>query len=104
MAEKGEVVIGEEKGLLVCRPDRFIRPWFSVPEGCYALVTRFGQDTMLLWWALLLHARLLFVGQPAGDVGSCCLACPLLAAPPATRRSSDLLIFEDQQASDFVVY
>jgi len=42
----GEVakLFGEEKGLLVCRPGRFIRPWFSVPEGCYALVTRFGQD------------------------------------------------------------
>ena len=42
----GEVtrLFGEEKGLLVCRPGRFIRPWFTVPEGCYALVARFGND------------------------------------------------------------
>ena len=42
----GEVskLFGEETGLLVCRPGRFFRPWFSVPEGCYALVTKFGQD------------------------------------------------------------
>ena len=37
-------LFGREKGLLVCRPRRFIRPWFAVPEGCYALVTQFGQD------------------------------------------------------------
>lgn len=37
-------LFGEEKGLLVCRPARFLwTPWFSIPEGCYALVERFGQ-------------------------------------------------------------
>jgi len=37
-------LFGEDKGLLVCRPGRYTRPWFSVPDGCYALVTRFGKD------------------------------------------------------------
>lgn len=37
-------LFGSEKGLLVARPGRFIRPWFSIPEGCYAIVTRFGKD------------------------------------------------------------
>ena len=37
-------LFGHEKGLLVARPARFFRPWFGVPEGCYALVTKFGQD------------------------------------------------------------
>jgi hypothetical protein len=37
-------LFGRDKGLLVVRPARFVRPWFSVPEGCYALVTRFGKD------------------------------------------------------------
>ena len=37
-------LFGREKGLLVLRPGRFLRPWFSVPEGCYALVTQFGKD------------------------------------------------------------
>jgi len=37
-------LFGREKGLLVARPGRYFRPWFSVPEGCYALVTRFGKD------------------------------------------------------------
>ena len=45
------------------------------------LVTRFREDTMIIWWALLLRLRLLFCGQPAGDVGNCCLAAPLLVAP-----------------------
>ena len=47
----GEVtkLFGEEKGLLVCRPGRFIRPWFSVPEGCYALATR--------WFRPFRHSR-----------------------------------------------
>jgi len=35
---------GNEKGLLVVRPGRSIMPFFSVPEGAYALVTRFGKD------------------------------------------------------------
>ena len=26
------------------RPGRALRPWFCVPDGCYALVTRFGKD------------------------------------------------------------
>lgn len=38
-------LFGEEKGLLVCRPSRYIRPWFSIPEGCYAIVARFGKET-----------------------------------------------------------
>ena len=37
-------LFGHEKGLLVARPARLFRPWFGVPEGCYALVTKFGQD------------------------------------------------------------
>merc|ERR1719443_439855 len=37
-------LFGREKGLLVARPGRYLRPWFAVPEGCYALVTRFGKD------------------------------------------------------------
>ena len=37
-------LFGSDKGLLVCRPTRYTRPWFSVPDGCYALVTRFGKD------------------------------------------------------------
>ena len=45
------------------------------------LVQRFREDTMLIWWALLLQLRVLFSGQPAGAVGACCLAAPLLAAP-----------------------
>ena len=36
---------------------------------------------MIIWMALLLRLRLLFCGQPAGDVGNCCLAAPLLVAP-----------------------
>ena len=45
------------------------------------LAQRFREDTMLLWWSLLLQLRLLFCGQPAHDVGNCCLAAPLLVAP-----------------------
>lgn len=45
------------------------------------LVRQFREDTMLLWWAVLLQQRLLFTGQPASAVGACCLAAPLLAAP-----------------------
>lgn len=37
-------LFGRCKGLLVVRPGRAIRPWFAVPEGSYALVTRFGKD------------------------------------------------------------
>ncbi|CAM9937642.1 unnamed protein product [Ascophyllum nodosum] len=36
---------GEEKGLLVCRPGRSdCKPWFTIPQGCYALVTKHGAD------------------------------------------------------------
>jgi len=35
---------GRDKGLLVARPGRFLRPWFSIPEGFYALVTRWNKD------------------------------------------------------------
>ncbi|CAM9132644.1 unnamed protein product [Ectocarpus sp. 12 AP-2014] len=35
---------GEEKGLLICRPDRSCAPFFTIPEGCYALVTDAGAD------------------------------------------------------------
>jgi hypothetical protein len=55
---------------------------FALERGSLlSLVQRFREDTMLLWWALLLQLRLLFCGQPAGPVGACCLAVPLLAAP-----------------------
>jgi len=37
-------LFGSEKGLLVCRPGRGFAPWLSIPDGCYALVTRFGKD------------------------------------------------------------
>jgi hypothetical protein len=37
-------LFGESKGVLVCSPGRPLRPWFTVPDGCYALVTRFGKD------------------------------------------------------------
>jgi len=37
-------LFGEDKGLLVIRPGRLLRPYFTIPEGGYALVTRFGQD------------------------------------------------------------
>ena len=37
-------LFGREKGLLSVRPGRYLRPWFAVPEGCYALITRFGKD------------------------------------------------------------
>lgn len=37
-------LFGEDKGLLVCRPTRLLRPYYSVPDGAYALVTRFGKD------------------------------------------------------------
>eukprot|EP00761_Pharyngomonas_kirbyi_P011396 gb/GECH01011421.1/.p1 GENE.gb/GECH01011421.1/~~gb/GECH01011421.1/.p1 ORF type:complete len:851 (+),score=162.09 gb/GECH01011421.1/:1-2553(+) len=45
------------------------------------LVLRFQEDTMILWYALLLQRKILFVGSPAKDVGNCCLACPLLVHP-----------------------
>ncbi|CAM9371140.1 unnamed protein product [Ectocarpus fasciculatus] len=35
---------GEEKGLLICRPNRSCAPFFTIPEGCYALVTDAGAD------------------------------------------------------------
>eukprot|EP00752_Nemacystus_decipiens_P018774 g16832.t1 len=35
---------GEAKGLLICRPDRSCAPFFTIPEGCYALVTDAGAD------------------------------------------------------------
>ena len=37
-------LFGSEKGLLVVRPGRGLAPWFCVPDGCYALVQRFGKD------------------------------------------------------------
>lgn len=37
-------LFGQSKGVLVCAPGRPLRPWFTVPDGCYALVTRFGKD------------------------------------------------------------
>eukprot|EP01128_Nolandella_sp_AFSM9_P004007 TRINITY_DN1762_c0_g1_i1.p1 TRINITY_DN1762_c0_g1~~TRINITY_DN1762_c0_g1_i1.p1 ORF type:complete len:1390 (+),score=319.09 TRINITY_DN1762_c0_g1_i1:386-4555(+) len=45
------------------------------------LLERFGVDVMYLWYAILLEQRILFSGQPAGEVGECCLAAPLLVAP-----------------------
>ncbi|CAM9831519.1 unnamed protein product, partial [Hapterophycus canaliculatus] len=35
---------GEAKGLLICRPERSCAPFFTIPEGCYALVTDAGAD------------------------------------------------------------
>jgi len=37
-------LFGEDKGLLEIRPGRPTRPYFTIPEGGFALVTRFGQD------------------------------------------------------------
>ena len=37
-------LFGASKGVIVCAPGRPLRPWFTVPDGCYALVTRFGKD------------------------------------------------------------
>lgn len=75
------------------------------------LLTRFGVDVMYLWYAILLEyvflkpksllclsfpvmdtirhristshvrQRILFSGQPAGEVGECCLVAPLLVSP-----------------------
>lgn len=39
-----DTLFGSDKGLLVCRPGRPLRPYFSIPDGCYALVTKFGKD------------------------------------------------------------
>jgi len=46
IGDAGDAVelFGANKGLLVCRPGRSVRPYFSVPDGCFALVTRFGKD------------------------------------------------------------
>jgi len=37
-------LFGEHKGLLVCRPGRACKPWITIPEGCYALVTEFAKN------------------------------------------------------------
>ena len=46
ISEPGDAVelFGVSKGVIVCAPGRPLRPWFTVPDGCYALVTRFGKD------------------------------------------------------------
>lgn len=36
-------VFGSEPDVLMLQPARFFRPWFCVPDGCYALVTEFGK-------------------------------------------------------------
>jgi len=41
---QANTLFGEEKGLLVCRPGRACKPWITIPEGCYALVTSYGQN------------------------------------------------------------
>ncbi|KAL0481302.1 hypothetical protein AKO1_012751 [Acrasis kona] len=45
------------------------------------LVKYFKRDTMLLWYALLINARVVFVGTPAKAVANCTLASPLLVQP-----------------------
>lgn len=45
------------------------------------LVTTFREDTMLLWYGLLLGKRIVFVGQPALEACNCCAAAPFLVAP-----------------------
>lgn len=45
------------------------------------LVKIFKEQTMILWYSMLLQYRVLFVGQPAHSVCNACLACPLLVAP-----------------------
>ena len=45
------------------------------------LISHFGLDTIIIWYCMLMQKRVLFVGQPAGAVGNCCLAAPLLVAP-----------------------
>jgi len=45
------------------------------------LINHFGVDTIIIWYCMLLQKRILFVGQPAREVGNCCLAAPLLVRP-----------------------
>ncbi|KAJ5069122.1 arf3-interacting protein [Anaeramoeba ignava] len=45
------------------------------------LIKIFKIDTMILWYALLLQKRILFVGNSANSVGNCVLAAPLLVSP-----------------------
>lgn len=45
------------------------------------LVKMFKEDTMYIWFGLLLQQRILFCGQPAFAVGNMCLAAPLLVSP-----------------------
>jgi len=45
------------------------------------LIKHFQLDTIIIWYCMLLQRRILFVGQPAREVGNCCLAAPLLVRP-----------------------
>jgi len=45
------------------------------------LINHFQLDTIVIWYCMLMQKRILFVGQPAREVGNCCLAAPLLVAP-----------------------
>lgn len=47
------------------------------------LVKLFGEETMVLWYSLLMSQRVLFCGQgvAARTVGMMCLAAPMLVAP-----------------------
>ncbi|KAL0484151.1 sorting nexin SNX1 [Acrasis kona] len=46
-----------------------------------SLVNLYGRDVMFIWYALLLEARIAFVGTPARAVSHLVLSCPLLTAP-----------------------
>jgi hypothetical protein len=45
------------------------------------LVKRFGRDTMLIWYALLLESRIAFIGTPAKLPAQLAISCPTLVKP-----------------------
>jgi hypothetical protein len=45
------------------------------------LVKKFGRETMLLWYAMLLESRIAIVGTPAKSVAVATISCPSLVRP-----------------------
>eukprot|EP01080_Neovahlkampfia_damariscottae_P006985 gene6985-11151_t len=45
------------------------------------LINTFGKDTMIIWRALVLEKRLLFVSSAATEVSNLCFASPMIAQP-----------------------